>query len=65
VVTQVMVNNVMDFDTFTKHSPVNSGKDAAILSILIMKIKNRFKIGTTATKKINVLLSLWLHFQLT
>ena len=51
MVTQVMVNNVMDFDTFTKHSPVNSGKDAAILSILIMKIKNRFKIGTTATKK--------------
>ena len=32
---QVMWNNFMHFDTLAKHSPVNSEKYAAVLSILI------------------------------
>lgn len=30
-------------EQFTKHSPVNTEKDAAVISSLTMKIKNRFQ----------------------
>jgi len=41
--TQVMANNVMSFDTLDRHSPVNSEKYAAVLSILIKQFKHSFQ----------------------
>ena len=40
---QVMANNCMPFDTLAEHSPVNSEKHAAMLSILIKEFENRFQ----------------------
>ena len=40
---QVMTNNLMHFDTLAKHSPVNTEKYAAVLSILMNKFENRFQ----------------------
>ena len=41
MLTQVMVNNCICFDTLAKHSPVNSEKGAAMLSVLIKEFENR------------------------
>ena len=35
MITQVMANKFMDFDTLDKHCPVNSKKYAAVLSVFI------------------------------
>jgi len=40
---QVMANRFMHLDTLAKHSPVNSEKYAAMLSILIHELENRFQ----------------------
>jgi len=45
---QVRANNFMHFDTVAKHSPVNSEKYAAVLSILI---GINLSIGFKTTKK--------------
>lgn len=59
-----MTNNFMHFDIWAKHSPVNSGKYAAVLSVLI---KRNFKISLKVYKReiLNGLVYLWFHFQLT
>jgi len=38
-----MANKIIHFDTLAKHSPVNSRKYAAMLSILIKQFENRFQ----------------------
>ena len=43
VLAQVMANRFMHLDTLAKHSPVNSEKYAAMLSILIHELENRFQ----------------------
>ena len=43
MLTQVMVNNFMHFNTLAKHSPVNSEKYVAFLFILIKDFENRFQ----------------------
>ncbi len=40
---QAVANNFMHFDVLAKHSPVNSEKYAAVLSILIKEFENRFQ----------------------
>ena len=40
---QVMANKLMHFDTRVKHSPVNTGKYIAVLSVLIKEFENRFR----------------------
>ena len=39
---QAVANNFMHFDVLAKHSPVNSEKYAALLSVLIKEFENRF-----------------------
>ena len=41
VLTQLMENDFMHFDTLAKHSPVNREKYAATLSVLVKKFDNR------------------------
>jgi len=43
VLTQVIANNCICFDTLAKHSPVNSKKYAAVPSVLIKEFENRFQ----------------------
>ena len=43
VLTRVMANNCMHFDTLTKHSPVNSKKYTAIFSIVIKQFENKIQ----------------------
>ena len=43
MLTQLMANGVMHFDTLAKHSPVNSKKYEAMFSVLIKEFKNRFQ----------------------
>ena len=38
---QVMANNCVHFDSLAKHSPVNSEKYTAVLSLLIKEFGNR------------------------
>ena len=40
---QAVANNFMHFDVLAKHSPVNSEKYAAVLSVLIKEFENRFQ----------------------
>jgi len=37
VLTQVVANNVLHFDTLAKHSPVNREKYTVVLSVLIQE----------------------------
>jgi len=39
LLSEVMANNFRHFDTLAKHSPVNSEKYAAVLSILIKEFE--------------------------
>ena len=43
VLTQVMANKFIYFDTLARHAPVNSKKYAAVLSVLIKEFENRFQ----------------------
>ena len=41
--TQMMANKFMDFEALAKHSPANSKKYVAVLSVLMKKFDNRFQ----------------------
>ena len=41
MLTQVMANNCMHFDTLAKHKALNSKEYAAVFSILIKQFENR------------------------
>lgn len=43
VLTQEMANNVMHFGTLAEHTPVNSEKYAAMLSIMMKVFGSRFQ----------------------
>jgi len=43
VLTQVMANNCMHFDTLAKHSALNSKEYAAVLSVMIKGFENKFQ----------------------
>jgi len=43
MLTQVIANNCMHFDTLAKHSPVNCEKYAAVLAVLIKELENKFQ----------------------
>lgn len=43
MLTQVMANNFMNFDTLAKHHPVNSKKHVAILVLVIKESENKFE----------------------
>ena len=40
---EITASNFMHFDTVAKHGPVNNGKYAATLSVLIKEFENRFQ----------------------
>jgi len=61
VLTQVMANNCMYFDTLAKHIPINSKEYAVMLSLLIKEFENRFQ---DCKKKKIINLCLQDHFQL-
>ena len=42
MLSQVMANNCMHFDTLAKQSPMNSVKYIALLSTVIKEFENRF-----------------------
>lgn len=42
VLTQVIANNNVQFDTLIRHSPVKSDKYAAVLSVVIKEFENKF-----------------------
>ena len=60
---QVMANNCVHFDSLAKHSPVNSEKYTAVLSLLIKEFESWFQ--DCKKKKIIFFVYLKLHFQLT
>lgn len=43
VLTQVMANNPIHFDTLAKRSPLSSEKYAVVLSVLIEEFENSFQ----------------------
>lgn len=47
VLTQLMANNFMHFDTLAKYNPQKSENYAAIFSVLIKKVENRLQDCTT------------------
>ena len=60
VLTQVMANKFIYFDTLARHAPVNSKKYAAVLSVLIKEFENRFQ---DCKKSWIFFFFLQLHFQ--
>lgn len=42
--TKVMANNCVQFGTLAKHTPVNSEKHVAVLSVLIQECENRLRL---------------------
>ena len=43
VLTQMVANNVMHFGTLAEHSPVNTEKYAAVLSVVTQRFEDRFQ----------------------
>lgn len=43
MLTEIMANHFMNFDTLDKHSPMNSKKYAPVLSVLIKEFENGFQ----------------------
>lgn len=53
VLTLVIANKFMVFDTLAKHSPVGSKKHAAVPSVLIEEFENRFQDGQNGSSAFN------------
>lgn len=53
VLTLVIANKFMVFDTLVKHSPVGSKKHAAVPSVLIEEFENRFQDGQNGSSVFN------------
>lgn len=57
-----MANNLTHFDMLTKHNPVKSENCAAVLSVLLQELENKFQ---DCQKFIHFFVSLQLHFPMT
>lgn len=60
MLTLVMANKLMCFDVLAKHSPENSKKHAALLSIWLRNLRINFK--SAEKKNIYIFIYLWICF---